>query len=53
MFDVIPGRDDPENLKILKKTSVEVRQLKRTVGFFVSDEIRSVGVSTSRDELRS
>ena len=40
--DVMSGRDDPENLKILKKTWVEVRPLKFAVGFFGSDQIWSV-----------
>ena len=41
MVDVVPGRDDPENLRILKKRVVKVRPLKRAVVFFRSDQSRS------------
>ena len=53
MVDVVPRRDGPENLRILKRWLVDVRPLKRVAGLFGSDQIRSVWVSTSRDELRS
>ena len=38
--DIITERDGPVNLRILKKTRVEVRPLKRAIGFFGSDQIR-------------
>ena len=53
VIDVIPGRNGPENLRILRRQGVYVQPLKQVVGFFGSDEIRSVWVLTSRDKLKS
>ena len=53
MVDVVPGRHGPEILRILKRRVVEVQPLKRVVGFFGSDQSRSVSISTVRKELRS
>ena len=53
MVNVVHGRDVPENLMILKRRVVEVRPLKRVVGFFGSDQSRSLWVSKSGYELRS
>ena len=47
------SRPYPENFRILKKIGVEVQRSKGAVEFFGSDQIRSVLVSTGRDELRS
>ena len=49
VVDVIPGRDGPENMSILKRREVAARPSKRAVGFFGFDQIRSVWVSTSWD----
>ena len=42
MVNVVPGRDGPENLRILKRRVVEFLPLKRAVGFIGSDQSRSV-----------
>ena len=34
MVDVVPGRDGPENVKILERQVVEFRPLERAVVFF-------------------
>ena len=39
VVDVVSGRDDPDNLRILKRRVVEVRPLKSAVGF--SDLIKT------------
>ena len=43
----------PENFRILGNKRVELRLLKCAVRFFGSDQIRSVWVSTGRNELKS
>ena len=48
VVDVIPGRDGPENLRILKRQVVEVRPLMRAVGFFGSEKQISLGLDRQR-----
>ena len=56
MDDIVPGRDGPENLRILKKSQlrVEVGPWSRVVGDSPIESKSSVfRISTGRDELRS
>ena len=52
MLEIITGRDDPENLRILKKTSSGIRLLKVAVGFCGCDDICVEIFDTTRCVVR-
>ena len=49
----MPGRDGPENFEDFEEIREDIQPLERVLGFFGSDQSRSVWVSSGRGGLKS